>query len=253
MELVDVHCHLEDPVFDEDREEVIREAEEAGIISMITASTRPGEWSRSREIARAFDSVEYAVGVHPWFAGADIPLDAITPYLEEAVAMGEIGLDSRTERTGMKLQVPLFEALLELAREEELPVIVHCLHAFDELIHSLKRVGPLPAGGIIHSFNGSRELARQLISHGFSFSLGAILTKKSGNRRREMMDYIYPDHFLLESDSPAMPPAGVPGRNRPVFMIKNLEAAAHGLRRDVSEVAAAATANSRRIFGSRVG
>ncbi len=253
MELIDVHCHLEDPVFDEDREAVVREAEEAGILSMITASTRPEEWPRSREIAHAFSSVLYAVGVHPWFAASDIPLDEITPFLEGAVAIGEIGLDSRTERTGMDLQVPLFEALLEVAREEELPVVVHCLHAFDDLIHSLKRVGPLPAGGIIHSFNGSRELARQLITRGFSFSLGAILTKKSGNRRREMMEYIYPDHFLLESDSPAMPPSGVPGRNRPAFMIKNLEAAAHGLKCDAEEVAAAATANARRIFGAWVG
>ena len=150
----------------------------------------------------------------------------------------------------MELQTAVFEAQLAIALELALPVVIHCRGAFNELHASLKRVGTPSPAGIIHAFSGSVQLARTFVQFGLKFSLGRSLTYKRSAKREELLRFIYPEHLLLETDSPDMPPIGVePGSpNEPRNLPLNLRGAAELLGCDLAEVAEATTRNASDVF-----
>lgn len=257
VRLVDVHCHLESEHFAHDLAGVIRGAKDAGVEKLITSSIHPGQWPLSRRIAGQFPEVEFALGVHPWYIRKE--------YLEElpvlrhakemgAVAIGEIGIDRKIRESDFDLQMKFFEAQLEIARDAAMPVIIHCRGAFNDLIPALKRVGVPGPGGVIHSFSGNHEIAGTLMSLGMSFSLGGILTYRNSKKRADMMKVIYPRHFLLETDSPDIPPVQKSGEiNFPGNIIFNLQAAAEIVGDTVENVARHTTENAARIFNLGMG
>ncbi|MBP7736705.1 MAG: TatD family hydrolase [Spirochaetes bacterium] len=256
MNLVDAHCHLESDHFVNDLDRVINEARCAGIVKLITSSITPGQWELSRSIADRYAEVECALGIHPWYIRESYR-DAIQGLYAArdlgAVAIGEIGLDRKSEMVPFDRQLDFFEAQLSVAREIDLPVIIHCRGAFNELILSLKQGGPLRAGGIIHSFSGSPELADELIRLGLSFSMGGTLTYRNSKKRAAVMKRIYPGHFLLETDSPDIPPVQKHGEiNRPHYILYSLEAAVEITGDTVEQVAEHTTANAMRLFNLRV-
>ncbi len=256
MNLVDAHCHLESDHFINDLDRVIDEAHRAGIVKLITSSITPGQWGLSRSIAARHAEVECALGIHPWYIKESYR-DAVQGLYAAgdlgAVAIGEIGLDRKTEVVPFDRQMVFFEAQLAAAREIGLPVIIHCRGAFNELILAFKRTGALRAGGIIHSFSGSPELADELIRLGLSFSMGGTLTYRNSKKRAAVMKKIYPDHFLLETDSPDIPPVQKHGEiNRPHYILYNLEAAAEITGDTVEQVAEHTTANAVRIFNLKI-
>ncbi len=252
MRLIDVHCHLESDYFVDDLAAVIGGAKDAGVVKLITASIHPGQWTLSRRIAEQFPEVEFALGVHPWYIREEYFNEL--PALRHAkgmgaVAIGEIGIDRKVRDGDFNLQIKFFEAQLEIARDAGLPVIIHCRGAFNDLVLSLKRVGAPEPGGIIHSFSGSREIAETLMRLGLSFSLGGILTYRHSKKRAEMLASIYPGHFLLETDSPDIPPVQKSGDiNYPCNITFNLQAAAEILGDTTSNVARHTTDNAARIF-----
>ena len=148
-----------------------------------------------------------------------------------------------------RLQREFFEQLA-IARETGLPAVLHCRGAFNELIQSVRRIGGLPAGGVIHSFSGSPELAEELSSLGLSFSMGGTLTFRNSARRAAVLKKIYPDRFLLETDSPDIPPVQKHGEiNRPRNILYNLEAAAEIIGDTAENIAGNTTRNAARLFG----
>jgi TatD DNase family protein len=251
MRLVDVHCHLESDLFSSCLDQIIADAEKAGIVKLITSSITPDEWELSRSIAQRYDSVDFALGVHPWYGMPDDikKLDGLYRAGElGAVAIGEIGLDSKVDRP-IEFQKKLFESQLKIAKEIELPIIVHCRGAFNELIESIRAIGLPERGGIIHSFSGSVELAREFIKYGLSFSFGGVLTYRDSKKRTEVLRSIYPDNFLLETDSPDIPPIEARGGpNVPTNILYNLSAAAEILGLDRDLIAETTTDNAVRIF-----
>ncbi|PKL37574.1 MAG: hypothetical protein CVV44_14600 [Spirochaetae bacterium HGW-Spirochaetae-1] len=259
MRLVDAHCHLESDFFIHDLDGIIAGARKAGIVRLITASITPDQWSVSTAIARRFTEVECALGVHPWYVRAEHlrRLHELTTAREQgAVAIGEIGLDSKTNSDNFALQVEAFERQLAIACAIDLPVVIHCRGAFQELHGLLKTIGVPPAGALIHSFNGSAELAGQFMKLGVSFSLGGILTYRDSKKREKLMKTIYPRHFLLETDSPDIPPIEArndPGApNVPENILYNLRAAAEILGESEEDVAENTTKNAVRIFGLKL-
>ena len=254
--LVDAHCHLEAEEFSDRLPEVLAEARGAGIVRLVTASVTPEEWPRSAAIAATHPEVAFAWGIHPWFVREEhlSHMERLAMARETgAVAIGEIGLDKKIESPDFALQQRLFEAQLAVAQAIGLPVVMHCRGAFNELIASLRRVGPLPAGGLVHAFSGSVEVAEECIGLGLSFSMGASLSYKPSKKRLAVLARIYPEHLLLETDSPDMPPAQVPEKpNMPANIRYNLAGAARMLGESEADVAAATTRNAARLFGLRL-
>jgi TatD DNase family protein len=256
MRLVDAHCHLESDHFRNDLDGVIERARAAGIVKLITASITPDQWPVSRALAGRYPEVEFAMGIHPWYINESFH-DAI-PSLADAkklgaAAIGEIGLDRKNEITRFDLQVDFFEKQLAIAREINLPVVIHCRGAFNEMLVSLRRIGAPAAGGIIHSFSGSPELAEELMRFGLSFSMGGTLTFRNSKKRASVLERIYPGHFLLETDSPDIPPVQKHGEvNYPHYITYNLQAAAETIGVTVEEIAEHTTRNAERIFSLKI-
>ena len=253
MRLVDAHCHLEDESLHSRLDEVLRDARDAGIIRLLTSAVSPEQWHISAGIARRHPEVAFALGVHPWYAKPEYlaQLEQLQQARElGAKAIGEIGLDKKIETPPLELQTEFFDTQLAIAKELALPVVIHCRGAFNELLASLKRIGTPSPGGIIHAFSGNIQLARTFVTFGLKFSLGRSLTYTKCRKREELMRFIYPDHFLLETDSPDMPPVGAePGApNEPRNLILNLRGAADLLGRDETEVAEATTRNALKLF-----
>ena len=256
MKLVDVHCHLESRELFENIDHVIDEAAKAGIVKLITSSVTPSQWDVSRELAEKYKMVEFSAGIHPWFAALS-QLNIIEELYrmkdKGAVAIGEIGLDKKIDNPDFETQRIIFTRQLEIAIDINLPVIIHCRGAFDELIHILKEKGAPQAGGIIHSFSGSVEIAEELIKLGLSFSLGGTLTYRNSKKREKLLQRIYPDYMLLETDSPDILPVPLDKKpNMPSNIILNLKAASEILEQDEETVAMKTTANAVKIFNLRI-
>ena len=252
MRLVDAHCHLESGLYDGCRDRVVEEAERAGLAAIITSSITPSQWEFTLELARRYRILYASLGIHPWYI-EDGDLERVTGLTgaakSGAVAIGEIGLDRKVDSPPFETQRAVFEAQLSLAREINLPVIIHCRGAFNELVESLKRLGTPESGGIVHSFSGNAEIARSLAKYNLSFSLGGILTYRNSRKRSEMLKSIYPDRFLLETDSPDIPPVEAKDTlHTPANILYNLKAASEILGESEEKIAQTTTHNAIRIF-----
>ena len=168
---------------------------------------------------------------------------------DEAVAVGECGIDARF-RESLDAQWTLFDAQLRIAKKRELPVVIHCVHANDEVAKRLRQLN-LHRGGLIHAFSGSPEQAERFLDLGFWLGLGGATTYDRAKRLHRAVQQAIPDDgYVLETDSPDMPLSGYRGqRNEPARVAL---AAKHlaGLRNQSKEkIAEHSTANVRRLFG----
>ncbi len=254
MRLIDSHCHLDAPGFDIDRAAVIARAKVAGVVAQVVPATTAAAWPKLREVCAVDASLHPAYGLHPMFLPDHRPehLHALRDWLERErpCAIGECGLDFFVEGLDADDQRHYFDGQLQLAREFDLPLIVHARRAVDEVIQRLRRVGGLR--GVVHSFSGSPEQARQLWNLGFLIGLGGPLTYPRANRLRTLVATMPLEFLLLETDAPDQPDAGIRGqRNEPARLAAILDVVA-GLRGQVPEETAAQTsANARRLFNLR--
>ena len=251
MMLVDSHCHLDAAEFDTDRAEVVGRARAAGVRAQVVPATHAAAWPALREVCRSFEGLYPAYGLHPVFLDQHQSGDLrqLRDWLarERPVAVGECGLDHFVETLDRDTQQQLFEGQLRLAREFDLPVIVHARRAVDAVIAALRRVGGLR--GVVHSFSGSEEQARQLWKLGFLLGLGGPVTYERARRLRRLAAGMPIEHLLLETDAPDQPDAGGRGqRNEPARLVGVLETIARLREADPADVAAATTANARRLF-----
>lgn len=249
MRIFDVHAHLQSDRFDADRGDVIRRAEEAGIERILNAATEPSDWNAVRSLGGIS---RFALGIHPWYIpdGAEEFLSTLTDSdFNGCSAIGEIGLDSLTKKTPVERQITVFEEQLSLAGALGLPCVIHCRGAFAELIRCASRVGTAH-GAVIHAFNGSPELADDLMRRGFFLSFGGVLTFRDSRRREEMLRRAYPERFLLETDSPDIPVAERNGeRGEPADILHVIRAASDMLGEPEERIAEAAWENALRLFG----
>jgi TatD DNase family protein len=253
--LIDSHCHLDVGEFDADRAGVVGRARACGVVFQIVPAISAAGWPKLREVCASFDGLHAAFGLHPMYLDEheEVHLEALAGWIERErpVAVGECGLDYFVDGLDRERQQHFFDGQLQLAVEYGLPVIVHARRAVDAVIASIRRHPGVR--GVVHSFSGSPEQARQLWDLGFLVGLGGPITYERASRLRKLVAGMPLEFLLLETDAPDQPDAWHRGkRNEPARLRRVLDTVA-GLRGEPPEaIAAATTANARRLFSLRV-
>lgn len=249
--LIDSHCHLDAAEFDADRAQVIARARQAGVTRQVLPAVDATEWPKLREVCAADAGLHAAYGLHPMYLAGhrDEHLSQLREWIEreQPVAVGECGLDYFVEGLDPDLQHHYFENQLQLAREYDLPVIVHARRAVADVIAAVRRIGGLR--GVVHSYSGSEEQARQLWKSGFLLGLGGPVTYDRANRLRRLAASMPIEYLLLETDAPDQPDAGIRGqRNEPARLATVCEVIARLRGIATDELATATSANAERLF-----
>jgi TatD DNase family protein len=250
--LVDSHCHLDAPEFDPDRADVVARARAAGVVQQVIPAVAASGWEKLRAICTHWPGLHPAYGLHPMYLDAHRTehLELLAQWLERErpCAVGECGLDHFVEGLDPEQQRVYFVRQLELARDFDLPVILHARRAVDEVIAALRRIGGLR--GVVHSWSGSEEQARQLFGLGFHLGIGGPITFERAQRLRRTVAGMPLEHLLLETDAPDQPPASARGqRNEPTRLAEVLETIATLRGVEASVIAQATTDNARALFG----
>lgn len=256
--LVDSHCHLDMPVFDADRDEVIDRARAAGVSLMMAIGTGDGppDLEAAIRLAEAHPDITATVGVHPHDArkfddSVASRLDALCCH-PEVVAVGEIGLDYHYANSPRDRQRKAFVLQMEIAAARHKPIVIHTRDAWDDTLELLGQhwVGcGIP--GVIHCFTSSSEHALRCLNMGFLVSFTGILTYANASDLRATARWIPMDRLLVESDAPFMTP--VPyrkvRRNEPRFVAETARRLAQVKEVDFEELAHRTTENYRDLIG----
>lgn len=254
--LVDSHSHFDAPEFDADRAAAHARALAAGVIAQVVPAIDAAGWPKLRTVCAELPRLYPAYGLHPMYLDTHRPihLEELARWIEREspVAVGECGLDYFVEGLDHEAQQEYFDGQLRLARDFDLPVIVHARRAVDAVVASIRKVGGLR--GVVHSFSGSAEQAAQLHKLGFLLGIGGPVTFERANRLRGIVATMPIEQLLLETDSPDQPGAGHRGeRNEPAHLVEVLDVVAilRGIPRE--ELASTTTANAERLFNIAAG
>lgn len=251
LALLDSHCHLDAAEFDPDRAEVIARARAAGVSAQVVPAIDAAGWPKLRAICADGEGLHPAYGLHPMYLSSHRPqhLAELREWLERErpCAVGECGLDYFVDSLDHEQQALYFEGQLRLAREFDLPLIVHARHAVEATVAAIRRVGGLR--GVIHSYSGSEEQAQQLWKLGFMIGLGGPVTYERAKRLRRIVAAMPIEFLLLETDAPDQPDADIRGqRNEPARLAGICEIVAQLRGEPAAQVAEATSANARRLF-----
>lgn len=261
MMFVDSHSHIEMNDFDGDREAVIQRARDCGvrvIVDVGDGDLANDSHSAAFRLAEAHPFIFTTVGVHPHEAklldaGLYVRLADMSRH-QKVIAIGEIGLDYYYDNSPREVQQAAFRKQIQLARERELPIVVHTREAEDDTLQILRDewLGS-DRPGIIHCFTGTGSFAEQVIAMGFYISFSGVVTFKNAEGLRDTARALPLDRILIETDSPFLAPVPFRGRrNEPGFVLETARCIA-GLRGlQLEEIGAATTDNFARAFGVSV-
>lgn len=217
--LIDAHCHFDFPVFDGERQGLLRGMQAAGVGKIVIPGVRRPDWQRVLDIA-AMDSRLYpCLGIHPWYVAEHDENDvaALDEWLRDnpqCAALGECGLDRIYGDPDE--QLPLFEAQVELACQRDWPLVVHSVRTHEPVMEVLNRQSA-QVGVLIHAFAGSPEQAVQLTKKGIFLGVGGVITYERAKKSRQAVAEAPLENLILETDAPDMPPEGVEkGTNSPL-------------------------------------
>lgn len=250
--LYDSHAHYDDRQFDADRCEVIAAAHKDGVEFINNIASDIETSKTSIALAEKFNFVYATVGVHPsevrGMTQADIDWLRKAAKHEKVVAIGEIGLDYHYDDTSEEEQKLWLAPQLELAKELNLPVVIHDRESRGECMRILKE--HKIQNGVIHCFSGSAETAEEFLKMGFYISFTGIVTFKNARRAIEALKMIPPDRIMIETDCPYMTPEPFRGkRNHSGYVYRVAEKIAEVKGMTFEEVAELTTANAKRFFG----
>lgn len=207
--LVDSHAHLQDEALACCLEAVLARSRAAGVRTWVCNGAREKDWPRVAEIAARQPGVIPCFGLHPWHIGSRSGqwLDRLAQWLETIPsAVGEIGLDRWIKPRDEAAQEEVFRAQLRLARERHLPVMIHCVRAWDWLLEVLRKEPPPAEGLLLHAYSGPVEIIESLVQWQARFSFAGTLLHDRNLRLRETLERIPRDRLLLETDSPDLLP-----------------------------------------------
>jgi TatD DNase family protein len=251
-QLFDSHAHLDAPEFDNDRARVLRDARAAGVTEMLIPAVDADGWEKLQAICDSEPGLHPAYGLHPCYLArhADADLAALDAWLEThpAAAVGECGLDYMEAGLDRERQLHFLRGQFEIAHRFDLPLVLHARRAFEAVILELRRFGK-PLRGVVHSFSGSAEQARQLRELGFLIGIGGPVTHERARRLRKLVASVPAESLLLETDAPDQPGAGHKDeRNEPAFLVEVLQCAAALRGEDPDALARTTMANAHRLF-----
>jgi len=258
-QFIDSHCHIDGPEYDPDRDQVIARAREAGVTTMLNVGTgdpHSGAFERAVELAEKHHEIFAAVGVHPHDAklfddAAAQRLSSLVKGSKRVVAWGEIGLDYHYDHSPRDVQRTVFQRQLKLARELNLPVIIHSREADEDTVSILREeLSGYERAGVLHCFGGSLQMARAALDLGFYVSFAGNLTFKKAEDLREIARQLPLDRLLVETDCPYLTPVPFRGkRNEPARVVETAACMAMLHSRELSEVACITSENFARLFG----
>jgi TatD DNase family protein len=220
--MIDTHCHLDFDDFDGRREEIIKEAQAAGVHTIINIGVDQDSSRKSLELAQMHEGIYATVGVHPHDARTfnDEVERAIKQLAsnERVVAVGEIGLDFYRDLSPYDVQREAFRRQLELAVERKKPVVIHTRNSFRETVDIVREYASNLVGGVFHCFPGSVDDALEVIELGFVISVGGVITFP--NAKMAQVAALVPlDKIILETDAPYLTPVPHRGQqNRPAYV-----------------------------------
>jgi TatD DNase family protein len=254
--LIDSHCHLDFAAFDDDRKQVIERARNKGVGRIVIPGVAAATWQKLIALCEQDPRLDFALGLHPWFltefqsSDLDLLTQLLNQYKGKVKAVGEIGLDYGGKvNISQKQQEQIFCAQLELARQHQLPVIVHHHKSHHRILHCLKTTD-FDQGGVIHAFSGSIEQAQAYLKKGFKFGIGGTITYPRARKTRETVATLPAEAILLETDAPDMPINGRQGqRNSPEYLDEVLLALAEIRQQSAAELERQSDANTRQLFG----
>ena len=249
--IFDTHAHLNDPAFDEDREELISGLPEKGIGFVMNVGCCLDSSKDCIALAEKYPFIYASVGSHPDSAG-EVCEELMQTYLEmgkhsKVKAIGEIGLDYYYEGFDREIQIKAFEMQMELARQAQLPVIVHERDAHGDGMDIVRKFPDVT--GVFHCYSGAAEMARQLVDLGWYIGFTGVLTFKNARKAVETAASIPLERILLETDCPYMSPEPFRGkRNDPGRLIHMAQKLAEIRGLSVEEIIAITTENAKRLY-----
>ena len=258
---IDAHCHLASDKFLNSLPEVIKRSQLVGVTGWIQGGIDPIDWTRQQLL-----KIQYgprfltSFGLHPWWVGTasqdmiDSALSTLETLLPEAAALGELGLDfGKTHDLNRGEQINAFKRQLELGKRGSKPLVLHIVKAHSEALEILKHFAPFPAGGMIHSFTGSYEIAEEYFKLGFFVSLGGAVTQEGYFALKKAIPLLSISQIVVETDSPDQVPKveGIDpkGINEPQFLLAIAKAIAQIKGVTAEAVLSQSTENLERLFG----
>ncbi len=250
--MFDTHCHLDVSEFADDRAQVLLRARANGVHSQLIPAIDQQHWQGIATLCAENEGLYPAYGLHPIYQSAHRAehLVALATWLRthRAVAVGEFGLDYFAADADHKAQQQFFEAQLKIARDFDLPVVLHARKAVDEVIAGLRKYGVNK--GVLHSFSGSQQQADNLIKQGLTLGIGGPVSYPRAQRLRGIVKNMPLDSLLLETDAPDQPLCGFQGaRNEPAQLVRVLDMIAELRGVTAAELERATDMNAARVFG----
>ncbi|MGI9532760.1 TatD family hydrolase [Lutimonas sp.] len=254
MILTDTHTHLYAEQFDEDRALIVNKALDLGIERFFIPAIDSTYYERMFALKKAFPkNIFLMAGLHPTHVRENYlhELAIVQKQLESGsfYAIGEIGMDLYWDKSFIKEQQKAFRAQIQWAKERQLPIVIHCRDAFDEIFEIMDELCDDHLTGIFHCFTGNQQQAEKVISYGFMLGIGGVVTFKNGGLNKFIAD-IPLEHIVLETDSPYLAPTPFRGkRNESAYLMNVLGTLVDLYGKDAEEIARITTANSQKVFG----
>lgn len=251
--IFETHAHYDAEQFDDDRDQIIASLPTLGVEAVVNIGASLEGCKASLELAEKYPHVYAAIGVHPDEVGA---LNAETfAWLKEqynndkVVAVGEIGLDYYWDNESHDVQKKWFVAQLELAKEKNLPVVIHSREATEDTLQIMKEYGR-ELGGVIHCFSGSVEVAREYVKMGYYLGIGGVVTFKNSKKLKEVVVDTPLEHLVLETDCPYLAPTPNRGKRNDSTQLTYVAQEIADLKGiTYEEVVAVTRENGRKLYG----
>ncbi|WP_299094524.1 TatD family hydrolase [uncultured Metabacillus sp.] len=252
--LFDTHAHLNAVQYEEDIVEVIQRAKAENVTHIVVVGFDKETITKAMELTNQYDMIYAAVGWHP--VDAIDMTDEDLAWIKEltshpkVVAIGEMGLDYYWDKSPKDVQKEVFRKQIQLAKEVQLPIIIHNRDATEDVVKILKEEKASEVGGIMHCFTGSLEVAKQCMDMNFYLSFGGPVTFKNAKKPKEVVKEIPMERLLIETDCPYLTPHPFRGkRNEPSYVKYVAEQIAELRGISVEEVATKTSDNAKKLFG----
>lgn len=252
--ITDTHTHLYSEEFDQDRDEMIQRAINAGVTRFFIPAIDAAATQSMYDLEQNYpDYVFLMMGLHPTYVKDNYlnELQHVETELSKRkfYAVGEIGIDLYWDKTHLKEQQIAFRRQIQLAKQYKLPIVIHCREAFDEIFEILEEEKSDDLFGIFHCFTGTYEQALQAISYNMKLGIGGVVTFKNG-KIDQFLNQIDLKHIVLETDSPYLAPIPFRGkRNESSYLVNVIAKLAEIYDLSDTEIAETTTQNSKAVFG----